>query len=369
MTLRGPITLGKHPSRTILRPVAIHVIQMTVALLVCLSGLGQATTTRAQEGVTVRPGPLALEIEAGSTGAMDILVEDVTDLYAFEFEITFDPTLVEVVDADPDKAGVQIETGDFLSPDWLLSNTVDNDKGTITYALCQINPSPPQSGDGVLAIITWRSKGAGTSPLHFAHLLLAAPGGVEIPANAEDGQIAIAAAGAPPAATPAPAATRTAPPTPLPPTSTPISAPAPPTPTLAATTIPPTSTPSATAVLEGTEQPAATPTQVPPGTATPTDVPMPTSTSLPTATLARERTETPPPTMIVIQPTSTAVSVAAAQPEPTEEAASLTPSPPTPNRPSGSSGIPTSSLMYIAIACVVTALSAWAFAWVLWRRK
>lgn len=360
MTLRGPITLGKQPGRTIFRPVAIHVIQMTVALLVCLSGLGQAATSRAQEGVTVRPDPLSLEIGTGGTGTVDILVEDVTDLYALEFEITFDPTLVEVVDADPGKQGVQIEAGDFLSPDWLLNNTADNDNGTIAFALCQINPSPPQSGDGVLAIITWRSKGAGTSPLHFAHLLLAAPGGVEIPASAENGQIAVMSAQAPRAntRTPTPTATPTGTPNSLAPMST-----------LTATPIPPTSTPPATAVLEGTEPPAATPTPVPPSTATPTDVPAPTSTSLPTATPAREGTGTPPPTMIVIQPASTAVSVAAAQPEPTEEAASPTPSPPTPNRSSGSSGIPTSSLAYIAIACVVTALGAWAFAWVLWRRK
>jgi len=371
MTLRGPITLGKQPGRMILRPVAIHVMQMTAALLVCLSGLGQATTTWAQEGVTVRPDPLSLQIGTGSTGAVDILVEDVTDLYALEFEITFDPAMVEVVDADPDKEGVQIEAGDFLSPDWLLNNTADNDAGTIAFALCQINPSPPQSGDGVLAIITWRSKGAGTSPLHFAHLLLAAPGGVEIPASAEDGQIAVMSAGAPPAdtRTPTPTATPTVTPNPLAPISTPTSSPIPPMSTLTATSIPSTSTPPATAVLEGTEPPTATPTPVPPSTATPADVPAPTSTSLPTATPAREGIETPPPTMIVIQPTRTAVSVAAAQPEPTEEAASPMPSPSTSNPPSGSSGIPTSSLMYIAIACVVTALGAWAFAWISWRRK
>jgi len=369
MTLQGPITLGKQPSRTILRPVAIHVIQMTVALLVCLSGLRQATTIWAQGTVTIRLDPMSLEIGAGNTDTVDILVENVTDLYGFEFEITFDPAMVEVVDADPDEEGVQIQSGDFLSPDWTLENTVDNDNGTIAYALCQMNPSPPQSGGGVLAIITWRGKAPGTSSLHLAHVLLAATRGVEIPASAEDGQIVVVSTQAPPADTPTPTAAPTGTPAPPPPTSTPISTPVPPTPTPTATPIPPTFTPPATAALETTDPPAVTPTPVPPSTATPTDVPMPTSTSLPTATPAREGTGTPPPTMIVIQPTSTAVSVAAAQPEPTEQAASPTPSPSTPNPPSGSSGIPTSSLMYIAIACVVTALGAWAFAWVLWRRN
>ena len=187
----GKSLSGYQPGRTILRSVAIHVIQMTVALLVCLSGLGQATSTRAEEGVTVCPDPLSLEIEAGSTGAVGILVEDVTDLYGFEFEITFNPTLVEVVDADPARAGVQIQPGDFLSPDWLLENTVDNEDGTIRYALCQLNPSPPQSGDGVLATITWRGKVMGTSPITFTYAALSAPGGVSIPASTQDGEVTV----------------------------------------------------------------------------------------------------------------------------------------------------------------------------------
>ena len=194
MELWGPTALRKQPRRTTFRSVAIRALQMSMALLVCLFGLRQATTIWAQGAATLRPDPLSLELGAGNTSTVDILVEDVTDLYGFEFEITFDPAVLEVVDADPDEEGVQIEAGDFLSPDWTLDNTVDNDNGTITYALCQMNPSPPQSGDGVLARITWRGKAAGTSPIQLAHVLLGAPGGVEIPASTEDSQIVVVSA-------------------------------------------------------------------------------------------------------------------------------------------------------------------------------
>jgi len=100
----------------------------------------------------------------------------------FEFQIAFDPTLVEVV---------QIQPGDFLSPDWLLENSVDNDNGTLAYALCQLNPSPPQSGDGVLATITWRGKVMGTSPITLTYMQLGAPLGVPIPASTQDGEITV----------------------------------------------------------------------------------------------------------------------------------------------------------------------------------
>lgn len=196
MQFWGPVTLGKKPRLMVPRFMAI---QLTVALLVCLSGpgqalrlcSGQAAMGWAQEGATVRPDPLALEIEARSTSVVNILVEDVTDLYGFEFQITFDPTLVGVVDADPAKSGVQIQPGDFLSPDWELDNTVDNQNGTIDYALSQWDPSPPKSGSGVLAIITWRGKVPGTSPIHFTYVQLGAPGGVPISASTQDGQISV----------------------------------------------------------------------------------------------------------------------------------------------------------------------------------
>jgi len=371
MKLWGSITLGKQPGLTILRFIAI---QITVTLLVCLS-LGQASPGWAQEGATVRPDPLSLEIGAGSTGVVNILVEDVTDLYGFEFEITFDPTVLEVVDADPGKEGAQIGAGDFLSPDWLLDNTVDNDSGTIAYALCQLSPSEPQSGDGVLATITWRGKTLGTSPIHFTYVKLGATGGVEIPASAEDGQIVVVSAEPAPTGTPTPMAAPTGTPTPLPATSAPTSTPAPPaatpistpmtlTATPAFTLIPPTPTPPATAALEATEPPTATPTSAPPGTAIPTGVPAPTSTPVPTATPVSEAeaTKTPLPIATVVQPTSTAVSTATAHPvsTPTE---TLTP---IPNSPSGSSGISGRILMYIALGCLLPATLG---LWLLWKRN
>ena len=175
--------------RTSLRGAA----RLTIAclLLSFFGSNGLAAIGRANDPTTVSINPASQEISLGATGSTDVLVENVTDLYGFEFQITFDPTLVEVVDADPVRAGVQIQPGDFLSPDWLLENNVDNDNGTIAYALCQLNPSLPQSGDGVLATITWRGKVMGTSPITFTNVQLGAPGGVPIPATTQDGEVTV----------------------------------------------------------------------------------------------------------------------------------------------------------------------------------
>jgi len=174
--------LQRQPSRTALQWTA----RLTIAclLLLCLFGGSGLVGTGRADGptTTVSIAPASQEIFLGSTGITDVLVEDVTDLYVFEFQIAFDPTLVEVV---------QIQPGDFLSPDWLLENSVDNDNGTLAYALCQLNPSPPQSGDGVLATITWRGKAMGTSPITLTYVQLGAPAGVPIPSNTQDGEITV----------------------------------------------------------------------------------------------------------------------------------------------------------------------------------
>ena len=155
---------------------------MTSLLISFFSSNKLATISWADGDATVSIVPDPQGVLLGDTATTDVRVENVTDLYGFEFQITFDQTLVEVD---------QIQPGDFLSPDWELDSTIDNDNGTIDYALCQKSPNLPKSGSGVLATITWRGKAVGTSLITITHLLLGAPGGVEIPASAEHGQITV----------------------------------------------------------------------------------------------------------------------------------------------------------------------------------
>jgi hypothetical protein len=282
---------------------------------------------------------------------MLIVIEDVADLYGFEFEITYDPTLLEVVDADPAREGVQIRPGDFLSPDWELQNRVDNDRGRIAYALSQRNPSQPVSGDGTLAVIAWRAKATGTSPIALIHVLLAAPAGVEIPVSPEDGRIVVASSEAPPADTPETAQTITSPPqATTAPTATPI---------------PPTATLPATAVPEATQGPTATTVSAASGAATGTAAAALASTPLATATPVPEAMETPLPTVTPAEP----IKVTVSGPAPTREGESSSKPSPTTVSSSGSSGVPTSTLISIAVACLLAAAGALVLVLVLQRRR
>jgi uncharacterized repeat protein (TIGR01451 family) len=158
-------------------------LAMLIALLLILFfGSSKLATIGWANSTTVSIDPDPQGVILGDTATTDVRVENVDDLYGFEFEITFNPAFVEAV---------QIQPGTFLSPDWILENTIDNDSGTINYALCQRYPHQPKDGDGVLATITWRGKALGTSSIHFTYVKLGAPGPVPIPSTTQDGQITV----------------------------------------------------------------------------------------------------------------------------------------------------------------------------------
>jgi hypothetical protein len=149
-------------------------------------------TGSAQEGAMVRLEPLPGQEGAGAI-AMAIHIENATRLYGAEVHLAFDPAHLEVQDADPDTEGVQIQAGDFPSPDFVVQNQADNVKGTIDYAATQLAPREAVDGSGVLATVTIKGKDKGTSSLTFVGAKLADPDGQEIPSQTVDGRVEIAA--------------------------------------------------------------------------------------------------------------------------------------------------------------------------------
>lgn len=207
------------------------------------SGVVESRPMEVPAGVTVVGiDPAWQRIGPEGTTEVAIRIENVTRLYGVEVHLTFDPTYLEIQDADPDKASVQLQTGSFPAPDFVVQNQADNVQGTIDYAVSQLAPREPVDGGGVLATITVKTKGEGTSRLAFTGAKLANPDGQQIQAQTLDGEIVVAVGAlsvqptptveGPPTETPVVLATPlpTQVPTAVPsPTETPLSAPAEPT--------------------------------------------------------------------------------------------------------------------------------------------
>lgn len=157
-------------------------------MLTCfLWGASPAGVGRAAGETKVRCEP---ETAVGSSTQLltvDIYVENVTELYAADVRLSFDPTMVQVYDADPLASGIQILILDeFISPDFVVRKNADNVAGTIWYAATQVNPSEPVSGSGPLARITLQPQQAGASTMPITYQKIVHRDGTQIEATAVD---------------------------------------------------------------------------------------------------------------------------------------------------------------------------------------
>ena len=110
--------------------------------------------------------PAQAELQPGQTLTAEVWLENAPAIYGFEVHITFDPAVLEVVDADPAAPGIQILPGDFISPSqqsFTIRNQADNVTGTLEYAITLMNPAPPVSGTGRLFNIAFRAIAGGTA--------------------------------------------------------------------------------------------------------------------------------------------------------------------------------------------------------------
>ncbi|MFN8498689.1 MAG: cohesin domain-containing protein [Anaerolineae bacterium] len=134
----------------------------------------------------------------GNTVEVRIRVQDVTRLYGGRVQLTFNPSVLRVQDADPRPGapGVQIQPGDFLDPmnQFVLINEADNTRGTIDFAVTQLYPATARTGSGTLATVTFEAIKEGRSPIHLADVGLGddtQPDPIEIPVSTRDGQVVV----------------------------------------------------------------------------------------------------------------------------------------------------------------------------------
>jgi len=140
---------------------------MAVALLVLPTAM---TASAAEPGdcdatVTITDAT----VESGSTATSQILVTianqeiDPQEVRGVEVHLSFDPILLQVVDADGDPGnGVQltVESELFDGDLRIGENLADNEAGTIVFAVAQSNGTPVfNATDKAIATITWEAVG------------------------------------------------------------------------------------------------------------------------------------------------------------------------------------------------------------------
>ncbi len=153
-----------------------------VLLLITIGLLVLTSPAQAQNSAQVYLTPVAA---ADNTVTVDLMANNVADLYGVEFLLKFDPTRVSVADANPEQAGIQVETGTLLPENqaFVVINQADASAGSIAFAMTLLNPAPAVSGNGSLARITFNLPAGTVSTVDIADIKLVSAGLQIIPAE------------------------------------------------------------------------------------------------------------------------------------------------------------------------------------------
>jgi hypothetical protein len=122
----------------------------------------------------------------GHTILVTVTLSDFDNVFGSEVYISFNPSILQVIDADNSLPGVQIIPGKNLTScpfaDLVAQNMVVNDLGTIDYAATQLNPRSPCT-DGDMAVIEFQCISEGISAVGFTNTIISDPDGNPIAHN------------------------------------------------------------------------------------------------------------------------------------------------------------------------------------------
>jgi len=133
-------------------------------------------------------------IPVGTEISVTVHISDVVDLWALGLTLEFPPDMLQVVDADTQKAGIQVIPGDCpnpVSPQGFLYYQVDNSTGTINYVVTQLYPTSPVTGDCDVFHVHFLTTSGPEALLHFSYVLLSDIEGAEIPVTVIDRQLSL----------------------------------------------------------------------------------------------------------------------------------------------------------------------------------
>jgi hypothetical protein len=156
-----------------------------------LYALALAGFVPAPARATLQLIPQTAALDVNQTTVVDLAIAQVSGLYGVQVHLRFDPQAIEIVDADPTRDGVQLESGTFPAPDFVALNQVDNLAGTIDYAVTQLSPREPREGSGVAAHIIVRAKQPSTTQIEIVEFILTDTAAGVIDAVGENSQIEV----------------------------------------------------------------------------------------------------------------------------------------------------------------------------------
>lgn len=131
----------------------VLLISLSVSFILFASSITAKTDKNAMTKIYIYPQKASYpKLEIGDVFITNVKIDNVDNLYAYEFKLKYNPEILEFVSID----------SSFLNNAFSFKKT---ETGIIRYAAVSTYPAEPKSGDGILATITFRVKNKGSSIL------------------------------------------------------------------------------------------------------------------------------------------------------------------------------------------------------------
>ncbi len=134
--------------------------------------------------LSIEPG--ASTATPGASFSVNIDLAGVTDLYAYQFDLVFDPAIV---------SALSITEGSFLpggGETFFIPGTIDNTAGTLTFtADTLLSAVSGASGSGTLATVNFLAVAPGSSSITLSNVMLLDSNLIDISATTANGNATI----------------------------------------------------------------------------------------------------------------------------------------------------------------------------------
>ena len=167
----SPVTLNQGVNVLL---VAVHIYNAANSAFFGFKPGTEYTVSTPGVGYTFSKTP----IHIGDTFTLDIRAEDITDIAGWQFDIAFDPTVLEAID---------VSEGDFLKMNggttFFQSGSIDNAAGKITGLSAARLSTQGVTGTGTLLQVRFKAKSAGETQLALQKFQFGSTTGDSIPAG------------------------------------------------------------------------------------------------------------------------------------------------------------------------------------------
>lgn len=141
---------------------------------------------------TISIEPATKLISLGQVFSLDIVISDVIDLFSYQFDLAFDPSVL---------SASSIDEGSFLSSGgntFFLPGIIDNISGTISFTADSLLGSiSGVTGSGILANITFSALMVSESPISLFNSILVDSNFLDIALDSQSGGTVTVQQGAP----------------------------------------------------------------------------------------------------------------------------------------------------------------------------